>query len=195
MLIRWPRSVSSQSRRARIGALIAGGTAVGLMGLLGCTAIVDGSPSVAAGDAPAYRTSVSASVSESVASSSAKESERQVSATTAAVHAVCETLSTSSAEAIDDVNSYVAALNANGDPTATEGPAAQALNGSADAVSAGVDDTLPQDMQDALNTWIDAARATATAIIGRSSPAEFNDAVTRLNDSRANALNLCDASY
>jgi hypothetical protein len=202
VLIRWPWSVPSESRRhapksrrARFGASIAGGTAVALMTLLGCTAIVDGSPSVDAGDAPAYRTSVSASMSESVASSSAKESERQESATTAAVHTVCEAMSTSSAQAIDAVNSYVAALNANGDPTATEGPAAQALNLSADTVTTGLNDTLPQDMQDALNTWIDAARATATAIVGRSSPAEFNDAVTRLNDSRANALNLCDASY
>lgn len=202
VLIRWPRSVSNGSRqhapgprRPQISVLIAGGTAAGLMGLLGCTAIVEGSPAVRAGDAPAYRTSVSESVSQSAASSSAKESERQQSVTTEAIYTVCEVMSTSSADAVDAVNSYVAALNANSDPTATEGPAAEALNRSADEVTAGVNDTLPQDMQDAFNSWIDAARATATAVIGRSSPSEFNDAVTRLNDSRAIALNLCDAKY
>jgi hypothetical protein len=170
-------------------------TALGLLGLLGCTAVVDGTAHVDATGAPAYRTSVSASISESAASSSAKESERQQSATTAAVHTACEAMSTSSADAVDALNSFVDAMNSGGDPTAAEGPAAEALNRSADLVGNVLSDTLPQDMQDAFNAWIDAARATATAVTGRLSPSEFNDAVTRLNDSRANALNLCDARY
>jgi hypothetical protein len=181
VLIRWPLAVS----------LIA----LGLLGLLGCTALVDGTAHVDASGAPAYRTSVSASISVSAARSSVKASERQQSATTEAVHTVCEAMSTSSADAIDALNTFVDAMNSAGDPTAAEGPAAASLNRSADLVGNSLSDTLPRDMQDAFNTWIDAARATATAVTGRSTPSEFNDAVTRLNDSRANALNLCDARY
>jgi cytoskeletal protein RodZ len=181
VLIRWPLVVS----------LIA----LGLLGLLGCTAVIGGSAQVDAKDAPEYRTSMSASISESVASSSAKESEQQQSATTQAVHTACEAMSTSSADAIDALNTFVDSMNARGDPTATEGPAAAALNGSADQVGNSLSGTLPQDMQDALNSWIDAAHAAATAVIGHLSPSDFNDAVTRLNDSRATALNLCDARY
>jgi hypothetical protein len=181
VLIRWPFAVSL--------------TALGLLGLLGCTEVVDGTADVDATGAPAYRTSMSASISDSAASSSAKESERQQSATTEAVHTVCEAMSTSSADAVDALNSFVDAMNSGSDPTAAEGPAAQALNRSADLVGNSLSDTLPQDMQDAFNTWIDAARATATAVTGHLSPREFNDAVTRLNDSRSNALNLCDARY
>jgi hypothetical protein len=181
VLIRWPLAVSV--------------LALGLLGLLGCTAVVDGSAHVDARDAPEYRTSVSSSISESAASSSAKESEHQQSATTEAVHTACEAMSTSSADAIDALNSFVDSMNARGDPTATEGPAAAALNSSADQVGSGLSATLPQDMQDAFNSWIDAAHAAATAVTGHLSPSDFNDAVTRLNDSRANALNLCDARY
>jgi len=162
---------------------------------MGCTTVVGGSPEVDAKDAPTYRTSVSASASESAASSSAKESERQQSVTTAAVHNACEAMSTSSADAVNAVNAYVEAMNTGQDPTATEGRAVDALNRSADAVATSMDDAIPQDLQDAFNAWIDAARAAATTIVGRPTPSEFNDAVALLNDSRAKALNLCDATY
>ncbi|MCV7224961.1 hypothetical protein H7J73_02755 [Mycolicibacterium komossense] len=165
------------------------------MGLLGCTTVVGGSADVDTNAAPAYKASVTTSIAQSAASSSAKETERQLSSTTAAVHTACETLSTSSADAVDALNSFVAAMNSSGDPTPTEGPAGAALNNSADLVATSVNSTLPQPMQDAFNAWSDAAHATATAVLGHLPPADFNAAVTRLNDTRANALNLCDAAY
>ena len=186
MLIRWPR-------RIRLVAAVAGGAAIGTA--VACTTVTGGTAVVDAKDAPAYRTSVSASVSASAVTSSARESERQDSLTTGAVHTACESMSTSSADAIDALNSFVDAMNSSADPTASEGAAAQALNQSADLVAADVNDTLPQPMRDAFNSWIDAARATATAVTGHLPPAQFNDTVTRLNDSRSNALNLCDAAY
>ena len=160
-----------------------------------CTTVVDGSGGVDTKDAPVYKASMTASIEESASSSSAMETERQLSSTTQAVHSACETMSTSSADAIDALNSFVAAMNSSGDPTPTEGPAGEALNKSADLVSTSINSTLSQDMQDAFNAWSDAARATATAVLGHLPPADFNAAVTRLNDTRANALNLCDAAY
>jgi hypothetical protein len=35
----------------------------------------------------------------------------------------------------------------------------------------------------------------ATAIAGDYGPDEFNVAITRLNDSKTTALNMCDAAY
>ena len=81
--------------------------------VVGCSTVTEGTPTVNGRDAPAYRTSVSASLAESAASSSARESERQASLTTEAVHTACEALSTSSADAIDAVNAYVEAFNDN----------------------------------------------------------------------------------
>ena len=109
-------------RRYRRGALFAGIGAGGRMGVLGaCTTVTGGSGKVDTADAPAYRTSMSSSVAESAASSSMRESERQQSLTTEAIHTACETLSTSSADAVDNVNAYVDAVNGKGDPVATEG--------------------------------------------------------------------------
>ncbi|BBY89840.1 MULTISPECIES: hypothetical protein [Mycolicibacterium] len=172
-----------------------GMAAVMLMAAIGCSSITDGTPTVDASDAPAYRTSVSESLSASAATSSARESERQGSLTVEAVHTACETMSTTSADAIDALNVYVDSMNAGGDGIATEGAAGEALNRSADVVLADIDDTLPPELRDALNAWVDAARATATAVLTRVPAGEFNDAVTGLNDSRSNALNLCDGFY
>jgi hypothetical protein len=169
--------------------------AVLLVAVIGCSSVTGGTASIDTADAPVYRASVSASVEESAATSSARESQRQESLTTEAVHTACESLSTSSAEGIEALNVHVDAMNAGSAGVETEGPAAEALNRSADLVLAGVNDTLPQEMRDALNSWVDAARATASAVLTRVSAVEFNDTVTRLNDSRANALNLCDAAY
>jgi len=82
-----------------------------------------------------------------------------------------------------------------GNVAATEGPAVDALNKSADLVESSLTDALPQELRDAFNAWIDAARAVAGAITGRASAADFNNAIDQLNDSRSNALRLCDASY
>ena len=87
------------------------------------------------------------------ASSSAMETERQLSSTTVAVHSACETMSTSSADAVDALNSFVASINTGADPTVTEGPAGAALNNSADLVATSINSTLPQAMQDAFNAW------------------------------------------
>ena len=84
-------------------ARLLGGAAVVILSVAGCTSVTGGDPTVNAVDAPVYRTSVSLSSSQSVASASARESERQASMTIQAVHATCETLSTTSADAIDAV--------------------------------------------------------------------------------------------
>jgi hypothetical protein len=183
-------------RRYRRGALFAGIGAAVIMGVLGaCTTVTGGSGKVDAADAPAYRTSMSSSVAESAASSSVRESERQQSLTTEAIHTACETLSTSSADAVDSVNAYVDAVNGKGDPVATGGPAVDALNHSADLVTADINDAVPQDIRDALSAWSDSARGAAAAVSGHVPPDQFNAAVDRLNESRSRALDLCDATY
>ena len=137
-----------------------------------------------------------AGVSVSAASSSARESERQASLTTQAMHDTCETSSTTSADAIDAVNAYVRAFNQGGpNVTATEQPAVEALNQSADAVASSMTAAIPQDLKDAFDAWVDGARATAKATADRVSPSEFNNAVDSVNETRSVALTLCDATY
>ncbi len=209
------RAVLIRSARAyRLGGLVAGSAAAVLLAVAGCTTVTGGKGTVNAADAPAYRTSMSVSASESAASSSARESQRQASLTTQAMHDTCETLSTTSADAIDLVNAYVDAFNEGGtnvtstegpaidalnkggtNVAATEGPAVDALNHSADSVAASMTDVIPTEMRDAFDAWVDGARATAKAIAGRASPGEFNDAVDSLNSTRSTALKLCDATY
>lgn len=191
------RAVLIRSARGlRIGGLLVGGAAAVLAGVVGCTNITGGEPAVNAGDAPAYRTSMSLSVSVSAASSSARESERQASLTTQAMHDTCETLSTSSADAIEAVNAYVSAFNQGAtDLSATEGPAVDALNKSADAVAAGITDAIPAELKGAFTDWVDGAHATASAITGHAGPGEFNQTIKDLNDTRSKALSLCDATY
>ena len=184
------------ARGLRVGGLLAGSAAVVMLTVVGCTTVSDGAATVNAGDAPAYRTSVSVSLSESAASSSVRESERQASETTKAMHDTCETLSTSSADAIDAVNAYVDAFNKGaGNVNATEGPAVDALNQSADAVEGSMTDNIPPELKDALTQWVDGARATAKAISGKAPAGEFNKSIGDLNDTRSNALSLCDATY
>ncbi|ULE35810.1 hypothetical protein K3G64_17965 [Mycobacterium sp. IDR2000157661] len=179
-----------------MAALAVGSVAAAGMVVVGCSSVTEGSPSVDSADAPAYRASVSASIEESAARSSARESERQASLTTEAIHSSCEALSSSSVDAITAVNAYVDAFNASAaDATAKAGPAIDALNQSADLVASSVTDPLTPELRDALNGWIDAARGVATAIEGNYGPDEFNVAITRLNDTKTTALNLCDASY
>ena len=166
------------------------------MSVAGCTSVTGGDATVNAADAPIYRTSVSLSSSQAAASSSARESERQASLTTEAVHATCETLSTSSADAIDAVNAYVEAFNeAGGDVTDTEGPAADALNQSADVVEGSINDAAPPELRDAFSAWVDGARTAADAISRQASPKEFNQIIDELNDARSEALRMCDATY
>jgi hypothetical protein len=182
--------------RLRIVALVMGILAATAMIIVGCNSVTSGSPTVDRADAPVYRASVSASIEESATSSSSRESERQESLTTQAIHSSCEALSSSSVDAITAVNNYVDAFNQNAaDAAAKAPPAIDALNHSADLVARSVSDTLTPNLRDALNTWVDAARGLATAIAGNYGPDEFNAAITKLNDTKTAALNLCDAAY
>jgi hypothetical protein len=183
-------------RRLRVAALVVGGMAAAAMIIVGCSSVTEGKPSVDAADAPVYRASVSASIAESAASSSARESERQASLTKEAVHSSCESLSTSSVDAITAVNAYVDAFNKSAaDAEARAGPAIDALNHSADLVAGSVSDPLTSELKDAMGAWVDAARGLAVAIAGNYGSDEFNAAITRLNETKTSALNRCDAAY
>lgn len=183
-------------KRVRMAALAVGSLAAAAMIVVGCSSVTEGSAEVDAAEAPVYRASVSASIEESAERSSARESERQESLTTEAIHSSCETLSESSVEAITAVNAYVDAFNESaGDIAAKAGPAADALNFSADEVARSISDPLPPELKDAMNAWVDAARGVATAVVGNYGPDEFNVAITRLNDTKTTALNICDAAY
>jgi hypothetical protein len=183
-------------KRLRIAALVVGSLAAIAMIIVGCTSVTQGSPMIDKADAPVYRASVSASIEESAASSSSRESERQASLTTQAIHSACEALSSSSVDAVTAVNNYVDAFNRSApDAAAKAPPAIDALNHSADLVARSVSDTLPPDLRDALNAWVDAARGLAAAIAGNYGPDDFNAAITKLNDTKTTALNRCDAAY
>ncbi len=192
------RVLTASARRARIAGLLSGAAVMMATsgGLAGCTTTTVGGATVDAADAPAYRTSMSMSSSQSAASSRARESERQASLTTQAMHATCETLSTTSADAIDAVNAYVDAYNTEGgDVEGAEGPAVDALEQSADAVETSVSDVVPAELQEAFAAWVDGARAAAGAIRAKASPDEFNQAIDDLNGARTSALRMCDATY
>ena len=183
-------------KRLRIAALVMGILAAMAMIIVGCTSVTSGSPTVDRADAPVYRASVSASAVESAESSSSRESERQQSLSTQAIHSSCEALSSSSVDAITAVNNYVQAFNQTAaDVPAKAAPAIDALNHSADLVAGSVSDTLSPNLRDALNAWVDAARGVATAIAGNYGTDEFNAAISKLNDTKTTALNLCDAAY
>jgi hypothetical protein len=188
--------LSGNPRVVRVAGLTVG--AVAALGILtvGCTTVTGGGATASSGDAPAYRTSVSMSSSQAAASSSARESERQAAMTTQAVHDTCETLSTSSADAIDAVNAYVGAFNApGGDTESAAGPAVDALSQSADAVEKSIAEIVPEKLTDAFMEWVDGARTTADAITRRAPPAEFNTIIDDLNGARSDVLRLCDATY
>jgi hypothetical protein len=183
-------------KRLRIAATGMGSLAATAMIIVGCNSVTSGSPTVDRADAPVYRASVSASIEESAASSSTRESERQASLTTQAIHSSCEALSSSSVDAITAVNNYVDAFNKNAaDVPAKAAPAIEQLNHSADVVAGSVSDALAPNLRDALNAWVDAARGLATAIAGNYGADEFNTAISKVNDTKTTALNLCDAAY
>jgi len=165
------------------------------MGIVGCTTVTNGTATPDTGVAPAYRQSVSASVSASSATSRIRESQRQQSLTTKAVRTSCDSLATSSKDAIDKVNVFVGAFNAGRNPGPTEGPAIAALNDSATTVSSSFSDALSQQLKDAFNAYIDAARGVANAIGTHAPSGEFNRRVDQLNDAKTKALKLCLASF
>jgi hypothetical protein len=188
--------LSPTPRAVRVAGLLAAGAAAVALAAAGCTSVTGGDAAANSAEAPAYRTSVSLSSSQSASASSSRESERQAAMTTRAVHDTCETLSTTSADAIDAVNDYVKAYNDDSAQIdATFGPAVDALNQSAEAVQASITDIVPDEMKDVFYKWIDGAISTAEAISSRAAAAEFNKAVDDLNQARTDALRLCDATY
>jgi hypothetical protein len=98
-------------------------------------------------------------------------------------------------DAVTAVNDYVDAYNRNADVASKLGPAIDALNHSADAVARSISDPLAPDLRDALNAWVDAARGVANAIAGNYGPDQFNAAITKLNDTKTVALDMCDRAY
>ena len=133
------------------------------MCIAACTSVTDGTATPNASLAPAYRSSVSLSVSASVATSSIRESQRQQSLTTKAVRTSCDSLATSSKDAIDKVNAFVALFNAGRSTGPAEGPAIDALNNSAQRRQR-INDALSQQLRDAFNAYSDASRGVANAI-------------------------------
>jgi hypothetical protein len=184
----------SASRRLQIGARAIGCIATILMAIVGCSSVTDGTPTVDTAMAPAYRTSVSASISASAATSSMRESQRQQSLTTRAVIRACESFATSSKDAVDKVNDFVAAYNQYRDTTPSEGPAIDALNHSADVVEGNTGGPLSHELHQALNAYADAARDLAKAIRSHAETGEFNQHVNQLNDTKTEAVKLCRAS-
>ncbi|WP_374025593.1 hypothetical protein [Mycobacterium sp. HNNTM2301] len=193
MLSGWRAVLAGGSPRR--GALALGCIAATLMGIVGCTTVTNGTATPDTQVAPAYRQSVSASVSASSATSRVRESQRQQSLTTRAVRTSCDNLATTSKDAIDKVNIFVGAFNAGRNTGPTEGPAIDALNNSADTVGNSFNDALSQQLKDAFNTYIDAARGVANAIGTHAATGEFNRRVDRLNDAKTKALKLCLASF
>lgn len=162
--------------------------------IVGCSSVTDGTPTADTAMAPAYRESVSASVSASAATSSVRESQRQQSLTTQAVVRACESFATSSKDAVDKVNDFVAAYNQGRDTTPSEGPAIDTLNHSAEMVEGGSGGPLSQELHHALNAYADAARDLANAIRSHGQMAEFNQRVNQFNDTKTEAVKLCRAS-
>ena len=182
------------ARRRRIGARAIGCTATILIAIVGCTTVTEGTPTVDTAIAPAYRASVSLSVSESAATSSIRETQRQRSLTTRAIVTACETFATSSKDAVNKVNDFVAAYNAGGNTTAAEGPAIDALNHSADVVTGSISGPLSQDLREQLTAYSDAARQVADAIRSHAATGDFNQRVNQLNDTKTKVVKLCLAS-
>lgn len=185
-----------RARGLRATSVAAGAVAAVAMIVVGCQSITTGSPSLDAADVPLYRASTSSSLAASSSSSAARESQRQEAAVKEAVHTSCEALSSSSVDAIAAVNSYVDAVNQNSvELVARAGPAVDGLNRTADVVAASMTDPLSQELRDALNEWVDSARALSVAIGSDAPMSEFNVSIERVNVSQDLALDLCDALY
>jgi hypothetical protein len=193
VLIGWRAVLAGEAPKR--GALALGCVAVAVIGIVGCTTVTNGKATPDTKVAPAYRQSVSASVSASSVTSSVRESQRQQSLTTRAVRTSCDSLATTSKEAIDKVNAFVGAYNAGRNTGPTEGPAIDALNNSASTVSNSFNDALSQQLKDAFNAYIDAAHGVANAIGTHASTGEFNRRVDQLNDTKTKAIHLCMASF
>lgn len=172
---------------------MAGGAAALAMGVVGCTSIVGGNPTADTAEAPAYRSSVSASVSASEATSSIRETQRQQSMTTQAVRGACGRFASSSSDAVDVVNKYVEAFNKGGDIPGTAGPAVEALNHSADEVAAAINEKMSPELTEAFHAYVEAARGVANAISSKAPVSVYNARKDELNRAREQGMQLCKA--
>ena len=176
-------------RCVRIAGQAAGAVATLTIGVVGCTSIVGGNPEADSSAAPLYRASVSASE----VTSSIRETERQQAMTTQAVRGSCGKFASVSDDAIETVNKYVAAYNNGGDVAGTAGPAAEALNRSADETAGAVNDKLSPEIRDAFNTYAAAARELAAAISNKAPISVYNARKDELNSARVKGIQLCKA--
>ena len=160
-----------------------------VLAVVGCTNIVGGNPAADTAEAPAYRSSVA----ESEVTSSIRETQRQQSMTTQAVRGACGRFASSSSDAVDTVNKYVEAFNNGGDISGTAGPAAESLNHSADEVAGAVNEKLSNELRDAFNTYVEAARGVANAISAKAPVSVYNARKDQLNSAREKGIKLCKA--
>lgn len=175
-------------------ALVLGCIATGLLVIVGCTTVTEGTSTVDTGLAQAYRASVSASVSASSATSRIRESQRQVTLTKRAIHDACLSFVTSAKEAIDKLNAYVDSLNRGASSAPTEGPAKDSLNHSAELVVGSLSDALSGELREALTAYADAARSAARAVVPNPAPSALNSAIDQLNDTMTKAKQSCRAA-
>lgn len=132
---------------------------------------------------------------ESASSAPSPASTSRSSPTARPVVAACMALSESSAAAITAVNAYVNAFNAGGpEAQSKKGPAVDALHASANQLAPLLGPLSSPRLRDAMQAYVDAARRLAVAMLGESGADEFNAAIAQLSDTKATALNLCDAS-
>ena len=191
MLVRWR---GATRRRLRVGALVLGCVATVLMAIVGCTTVTEGTSTVDTAIAQAYRVSVSASVSASSVTSSIRESQRQATLTKRAVHDACLSFAATAKEAVDKLNAFVDSLNHGASTAPTEGPAKDSMNHSADLVARSINDALSSELRDALNAYVDAARAVAKVVSPDPAPSVLNGAIDQFNDTMTKAKQSCRAA-
>ncbi|MGH3970023.1 MAG: hypothetical protein ACRDTV_18385 [Mycobacterium sp.] len=181
--------------RLRVGGLVLGCLAtvsMALMGVLaGCTTVTEGTSTVDTAMAQAYRTSMSASRSAASVTSSIRESQRQATLTRRAVQNACLSFLSSAKEALAKSNAYVNALNSGASTAATEGPAKDSLNHTADLTAGSISPALSAELREALTAYVDAARALAK-VVGPSTPqSTLNGAIDHFNDTINQAKQSC----
>lgn len=189
-----PESETWAGRRLRLAGLLLGSVAAVLLAVVGCTNVTAGTSTVDTQLAQAYRASVSASISASSVTSSIHESQRQATLTKRAINAACLSFATTAKDAVDKVNSYVDTLNRGAGSSSSEGPARDALNFSADQVSGNISDALSSDLREALNAYVDAARAAARVVSPDPVPSVLNGAIDQFNDTMNRAKQSCRAA-
>lgn len=184
-------TLAPRGRRLRVGALALGSTAVLVMGIVGCTRIMDGSATANSGVISSYRVTVSKSISASLVTSSSLFSVTQASLTTQAIKTACTTFATTSEAAVSAVNTWVDDYNNGRNTSASSSAAVTALNQTADEVSAAITDAMSTEMRDAFTSYAAAARSVAEAISTNAGPSTYNSRKEQLNTLKTQGLDLC----